>query len=229
VKIWRNLSIMIICVILGFTIAWQYKSVNYNQKLMMRENKRADQLKDELILLQRQNNDLRTRIDELKKLNDELQSSRTGSDQAAQALKKSMEEARIFAGLTDVRGKGVIVTVDNGNAAYVLEDDILDIVNELRAAGAQAISVNDERIVAMTEIREAGNYIMINQTKKRAPFVIKAIGDPDVLDSSLKIPNGVVDSLKTLGLSIQVSKSNNIQIPKIREEVIKIDLIKPVQ
>jgi uncharacterized protein YlxW (UPF0749 family) len=229
-KIGRTLAITLICLILGVMVAWQYKSINFNQQQALSQNKRADELKDDLIVLQKQNNDMRNRLDELINLNEELQDSRVGSDEAANSLKKSLEQAKVFAGLTEVKGKGVIVTLDNNDLIYVLEEDILDIINEMRAAGAQAISVNDERVVATTEIREAGNFIMINGVKMQAPFSIKAISDPNDLDRALRIPNGVIENLvETLTLKVNVIKSENIVIPKVREEVLKTNMLTPVQ
>lgn len=229
-KIGRTLAITLVCIILGVMVAWQYKSINYNQLQALSQNKRADELKDDLIVLQKQNTDMRNRLDELNRLNDELQDSRVGSDEVANSLKKSLKQAEIFAGLTEVKGKGIIVTLDNNDLVYVLEEDILDVVNEMRAAGAQAISVNNERIVATTEIREAGNFIMVNGVKMQAPFAIKAISDPNDLDRALKIPNGVIENLvETLALKVDVNKSDNLVIPKVREEVLKTNMLTPVE
>jgi len=74
-------------------------------------------------------------------------------------------------------------------------DDLLKLVNELNAAGAEAIAINDERIIATTEIRNAGNYIVINTNRYSAPFEIKAIGNPDTLEAALKLLGGVADDL----------------------------------
>ncbi len=128
-------------------------------------------------------------------------------------------------------GKGVIVTIDNNEFAKVTESDIFDVVNELRAAGAQAISVNEERIVAMSEIRETGRYILINGVQMEAPFVIKAISDPGNLERSLNMIDGVVDRLKEWQLKVTVKKMDEIIIPKVRDDgsVIKIDMLTPVE
>lgn len=228
-KIGRNIAITLICIILGVMMAWQYKSINYNQSLALFQNKRADELKEDLITLQNTVIDLRNRLQELKDENKELENARVGSDDAARKLKENLEKARVFAGLTDVKGKGIIVTLDDNTLVYVEEEDILDVVNELRAAGAQAISVNEERIVATSEVREAGNYIMVNQVKMQAPFVVKAISDPDKLERSLKIPNGVIENLEALQLQVNVKKADNIVIPKVRDELVKYDLLAPAQ
>lgn len=229
VKIKRNIAITAICVILGLMVAWQYKSINYNENIASYQNQRAEGLMEELIRLQRNNGELRT---QLQKLQDDVrlyETAKAGSDDTSKKLLEELKIARVFAGLTDVKGKGILITVESDSYNSVYDSDILTLVNELRASGAQAISVNDERIVSVTEIREAQPYIMINKTPTTAPFIIKAIGNPDQLDNSLNMINGVVESLKVY-LDISIKKSDDIVIPKVRDDgsVIKVDLLKPI-
>jgi uncharacterized protein YlxW (UPF0749 family) len=231
VKIGRNLAITLICIILGIMISWQYRSINYNQNIATFQNKRLEELQDELIKLQKSNNELRTRLQELKDENLTYERNRVGNDEAEKIMQKKLEEARIFGGLVPVKGKGVIITLDNNGYATVTEGDVFDVVNELRAAGAQAISVNDERIVAMSEIRETGKYILINGVQMEAPFVIKAISDPDKLERSLMIIDGVIDRLKDYQLNVSLKKSDEVIIPAVRDDgsIIKTDLLTPVK
>lgn len=230
-KISRNIAITIVCIILGTMIAWQYRSINYNQNVLSYQNKREEELKDDLISLQKKNSELSERLQELKEENRALENARAGGDELAKVLKKRLERARIFAGFTDVKGKGIIITLDNSEFATVGVYDIFDVINELRAAGAQAISVNDERIVAMSEVREAGRYIMINGRQMTAPFVIKAISDPDKLERSLTLIGGIVEKLERWEIEVNIKKSDEIVIPKVRDDgsVIKIDLLTPVE
>jgi len=230
VKISRNIAITSVCIILGIMLAWQYKSINYNQNVSSFQNKRVEELKDSLIKQQNINNDLRARLQELQDENMAYENARAGDNSITDNLKKQLEIARILSGLVNVKGKGVIVTLDNNEFLSVEDGDILDIVNELRAAGSQAISVNEERIVATSEVREAGNGIMVNGVKMEAPFVIKAISDPNNLERSLTMIGGVIDSLNSLQLKVDVKKSDDIVIPKVRDDgsVIKYDLLTPV-
>ncbi len=230
-KISRIIAITIICIILGIMIAWQYKSTNYNQSLISFENKRTEELKNDLIILQKRNNEL---SDTLKKLSEDyklLEKSMTNDSDLAKYYKRKLEEAKIFAGFVDVKGKGLIVTINSSEYTRVHEEDVLDVVNELRSAGAQAISVNEERIVAMSEIRQAGKYIMINGRQMAAPFEIKAISEPGELERALMLINGVVERLENWQLKITVNKVDEIIIPAIREDspVIKMDLLVPVE
>ena len=89
-------------------------------------------------------------------------------------------------------------------------------LNELRAAGAEALSINGERILATSEIRCAGPTISINNTKKAAPFEIKVIGDPDTLENALKMPGGAVDQSAFYGIDVSIKKSNKLMIEKYK-------------
>ena len=146
-------------------------------------------------------------------------------------MKNNLLKSRIFAGLETVKGAGIIVTLDNNGFLEVTDLDILNVVNELRASGAQAISVNDERIVAMSEIREAGQYIVINGKQFRAPFVIKAIADPDNMERALMMIDGVVDNLEEDGLNVSLKKSDEIVIGKFIDDgtSIRTDLLTPAE
>ena len=141
-----------------------------------------------------------------------------------------------LAGLTDLEGAGVVVTVnlvsyqewgETGIIRNVYHEDLLMLVNELNAAGAEALAINDERIIASTEIRDAGDYIVINTNRYSAPFEIKALGNPDTLEASLMLLGGVAD---TLGeeLEIKIRKENLIRIPKYSGSL-QFDYAIPVQ
>lgn len=230
-KIARNLAIMMVCMLLGTMLALQYRSVNHNQSIASLENKRLEELKEEVIKLQNQKNELQERYQKLEEENQTFARVKAGDSEAVQQLKNNLLKARIFAGLETVKGAGIIVTLDNNGFLEVTDLDILNVVNELRASGAQAISVNDERIVAMSEIREAGQYIVINGKQFRAPFVIKAIADPDNMERALMMIDGVVDNLEEDGLNVSLKKSDEIVIGKFIDDgtSIRTDLLTPVE
>lgn len=132
----------------------------------------------------------------------------------------------MLAGLVPVQGKGIVITLNDSklpknqqnqideNYFIIHDSDILMVINELRASGAEAISVNNHRVISTSEIRCAGPVLSINNSKTSAPFVIKAIGDPDMMESALRMRNGVVDSLELYGIEVNIKKEDNIFIPK---------------
>lgn len=230
-KIYRNMAITLVCILLGVMLAWQYTSINNNQKIASFENKRADDLKNELLVEKKKNDDLRKRNDELEKENRGYEDARGDDTKTVENLKKELERVRIIAGLVDVKGKGIIITIDNNDVASVDDTDILNVLNELRASDAQAISLNDERIVATSEVRVAGSrYIMVNGRQMLAPFVIKAIAEPEKVERALKMIGGVLEKLEAYQLKVELKSADNIVIPKVRDDgtVIRTNLLTPV-
>jgi uncharacterized protein YlxW (UPF0749 family) len=230
-KLTRNIALTLVCILLGIMLAWQYKSINYNQSVLSLQNKRVDELKDDYITLQKQKNDLQEKLKILEEQNKTYEKVKAGDSEAARQIQESLQRARVFAGLTDVKGKGVIVTLENNGYLSVEDRDILDVINELRAAGAQAISVNGERIVAMSEVREAGQYyIMVNGKQMQSPYTIKAISDPDDLERCLRLIGGVLEGLEEDQLKVDVKKSDNIEIQRFIDDgtTIKTNLLTPV-
>ncbi len=230
-KLGRNVAITLVCMLLGLIVAWQFKSIDYNQRMQSLERKSIEELKDELIREQKNNVSLDKRNKELERENKEYENARGDVNKETQVLKSELERARLIAGLVDVRGKGVIITIDS-DFSDVTESNLLNVVNELRASDAQAISINGERIVALSEIREAGKrYFMVNGKQMLAPFEIKAIADPEKLEHTLKMLGGVVSTLESIyQLKVDVKKVDDITIPKVRDDgtVIKTDLLTPV-
>lgn len=213
-----QVSIAVVCLILGIMLAIQYRASEgtyeesirpgRNQDLTIKLNnvtEERDSLANEVV-------DLREKLSNIRKNN-----------QAMADLQEELQKANMAAGLIPISGPGVVVTLNDStrtlqagedpNPLLVHDEDILKITNELKASGAEAISVNNERVVSMSEIRCAGTTILINSSKIAPPFVIKAIGDPDILQSGLLIKGGYLESLKFYGIQTQVQKSKNVEIP----------------
>lgn len=233
-KLTRNIAFTVICLILGLVLTWQYTSITHNQALASAENKRADDLMEQLLAEKKVTEELRKRNQELEQLKAKYESARGDDSKMIENLKSELERDKMIAGLVDVKGKGVIITLDNNNGSTVLDTDILKLINELRASDAQAISVNDERITAMSEIRSTGvtrGYIMINGRQMVAPYTIKAIADPDKIERALQMIGGQIEELEQYQLKVSIKKVDNVVIPKVRDDgtVIKTDLLTPVE
>ena len=128
--------------------------------------------------------------------------------------------SREYFGLTDVYGDGLVITLtDTENQVYTWKD-ILELINELKAAGAEAISVNGERVINMTDVNDVGNrFIMINDEKVSSPYNIKVIGDKLHLKSALTIKNGYYDLKIKGGYKIDIQEKTNIKVEKYSENV----------
>ena len=115
------------------------------------------------------------------------------------------DKINFMAGTTAVKGPGVVLTIedskkalssaDNTNLYIIHDEDVLKVINELRAAGAEAIAINDQRLTANSEIRCAGPTISINNTRISAPYEIKAIGNAKHMANAVKMRGGVAARL----------------------------------
>lgn len=163
---------------------------------------------------------------ELEKAEKELEKERQDSTHNNTELEQKEEEIKIgnkLIGLAEVTGPGVIVTLSDSkkdassvldpNSLLVHDVDVLSVVNELKNAGAEAISINDQRLVPTTSISCGGSIIDINGEKVGAPFVIKAIGLPEQL-AGLSRQGGYLETLRSFSVEAELKKSNNITIPK---------------
>jgi uncharacterized protein YlxW (UPF0749 family) len=214
-----QLSIGFVCMILSFFIVLQLKTVKNNTGNTYPTQIRVEQSQELLRLEKEKNEALYKQVMEYK---DEIAEYQSQVD-ADEILIKDLRNAEIVAGMVSVQGPGLMITVNDGDVAsninidenlYVVhQDDILRILNELRSAGAEALAVNDQRVLATSEIRCAGNTVSINNTRTAAPFVIKAIGDPEQLESGIKMRGGIFDDLSPW-INIELKKvTDNIVIP----------------
>ena len=134
------------------------------------EKKRNDVLEAELLRLQ--------------ELNKALEADIGGNNENFRRLAEEKDKYKMIAGLTTVRGDGVVITLKDTDS-YVYYTDILLLLNELKAADVQAISINDERVVTTTEIRSAGRYIMVNGRQFVSPYTINRITSYNVCYTKL--------------------------------------------
>ena len=151
----------------------------------------------------------------LEKQRQELQSS---SDQAAEARKQTAEKERqlgILAGTVAAQGPGITMTVDDPKGT-VQADMLLDAIQELRAAGAEAIQVNGVRVIAGTYLTDSGKSVSVDGNKITQPYVFKVIGKPQDLEPALNIPGGVVQTLEKEQATVTVERSTKIVVDALR-------------
>ena len=126
-----------------------------------------------------------------------------------------------LAGFSNITGAGAIITIteqddkinrEKDYANTLQSDDLLRLVNVLKASGATAISVNNQRLVVTSEITNADNNIVINKKKIAPPYVIKVLGDYDNIYSSLTMRGGMIEYLSLYNISADIKKSEKITI-----------------
>lgn len=205
--------------IFSFVIAAQLNTVGNTN--IIAEGMREAELLRELQNIKEEYELLKESYEESQEIVEEYKTSSSSNDALIASMKSELEQASILAGLVDVRGEGVVITLNDSTstdmgleAGLVHDTDITAIVTELKAAGAEAISINGQRVIATTAIRCVGPTIQVNSVKVASPFYIKAIGNSKYLESALNIKNGVVDSLKAYGIEVDVQTNESITIGK---------------
>ncbi|MDD3365167.1 MAG: DUF881 domain-containing protein [Syntrophomonas sp.] len=211
-----KITIMTICMVVGIMLAIQFKtSSTYDVSY---RGTRSDEMAYKISTISKERDAYSKEVVDLRQ---KLTNLENGSGEAIADLQSELKKANVSAGLTPIEGPGIIVTINDSpklvrldvdvNNYLVHDYDIQSIVNEMRASGAEAISVNEQRITAMSEIRCAGTTILVNQNRITPPFVIKATGDPKNLDTGLSMPGGILDRL-TGFLQIKLERAEKIEI-----------------
>ncbi|MEW6547392.1 MAG: DUF881 domain-containing protein [Bacillota bacterium] len=212
-----QVAVALVMLVLGLMLALQYRV--QQRAATDLAHRRTEELVE---LLQKAETERRRLEQEVAELRNTV--SRLTQGQAAfQALQEELAKAQMLAGLVPVKGPGVTVTMDDSkrpiqkgqdiNAFLLHDEDVLRVVNELFAAGAEAMSLNGQRVIATTEVRCAGPTISVNRVMTAPPIVIQAIGDPDVLERALRMRGGVVESLSFWGIEVTVKKEAEVTIP----------------
>jgi len=218
------LPITIVCIISGLLLSLQFKAqASLTSNPIGQRNEALvgliNNLEEEITKYQEGINLLREELDKIEN------STTTGQVDIKQ-LQQKVQKAKLQAGLLPVKGRGIKVIVDDNNAGlnaapnddpnrYIIHyENILNIITELKLGRAEAISINDQRIVTTSEIRCVGNVILVNITRLAPPFEISAIGNPDILEEMLL--SGEYDLLKGTGFPVDYTKfnaENPLEIP----------------
>jgi len=210
-------SLGLVALILGLMLAMQFKSARGITPTVPVQ--RAQELTEKIQNMQEERDKLQLRIKELRN-----QLDRAIARTQLNEMKAELDNARMHAGMVALTGPGVEVILNDSSMPlkqgqnpnlYVLHDeDISYVLNELKASGAEALAINGNRLIATSEVRCTGPTILVNKNVRLAPpFIITAVGNPETLESGLKMPGGVVDLLKSWGIQVNVKKMDKVVVP----------------
>ncbi len=214
-----------VCILLGIIMSLQFKTVQKNFLQGQSPSQKSAQLVGELTKLKNEKELLTSEIDSLEKKLKEIESTESKGNVVIKNLNEDLLKYKAFAGLTDVYGPGIEIFIDNPtketNSTFETNlvydyDVIVNLVNELNAAGAEAISINDQRILSHTEIRAAGENININQVPQTTPFVVKVIGNPETLEGALSGRFGIVSIIREKNYQIDIKKMEKVTVSRYK-------------
>lgn len=222
-KITMIITAGIACFALVLVITMQFKIVNESDITSI-ENMRESELSTELANWKTRYDEANKQYEDTLSKIEEYKNNKESNEETRNLMDSELEQINMSLGKTDVEGEGIIITInetDNEEIESITADDLLLIVNALKLAGAEAISINDERIINMSDIVyiDAASVIRVNGERILAPYSIKAIGDSSYMESSLIGNGGVVDDMKKKGQDVIIEKENNVTISKYNGDI----------
>lgn len=205
-------TIGFVCAILVAVILVQFKTVDKTDIAGI-EAAREEELQTLLSSLKTRYEEIQEKLqDTNNKIQDYKQTVETNKE-ASELLQKELEQTNLLVGKTNVTGEGVIVTLSDNENVEIEASDLRTLINELKLAGAEAISLNDKRILNMTEIVDVGGRILINEERVVSPYVVKAIGGQTYLSSALSLKTtGFIDNCKINGKTVEMTSEKRINI-----------------
>jgi uncharacterized protein YlxW (UPF0749 family) len=224
----KRVIFSIVCLVLGFILAYSY-SLSSSKKTSGQSAgngyfQQEERYREELIQQKERNKELADELTASQLQVREIEKSLLGSEERYDSLIDEAEDLRLLLGVIPSNGKGVKVMLEdaeynpaseNPNDYIVHESHIFKVLNELKISGAEAISINGQRLHANSYIKCNGPVITIDGKQFPAPFIIEAIGDSNVLVPSLQLAGGVLDQLINDNIVVTIEESKKVDMPSL--------------
>lgn len=215
----------IVCFVLTIGICVQIKTIEDAEKETGNTMSSNDGLRDEILQLRDKYNEMYKQLENAELELEQVRVQAVSNNTTDKEKEEQIKQMNKLLGYTEVKGKGIIIKLDDNrdvNPEEVLNisnylvhhGDLINIINELFNSGADAISINGQRIVSTTGIMCDGNIIRVNGEMVGVPITIEAIGFPELLKGQLTRPDGYLDIMEQQGVKVKVELSENITIPK---------------
>lgn len=185
-------------------------------------------LRDEVLKWKEKYEKIYEELQESESNLEQVRSEATKDNNAYSDIEKELKSINALLGLTELKGEGIVVTVADSDSASIKDEnlsselvhntDLIEIVNELKNSGAEAISINGQRVISTTYINCVGAVITVNGEKLNSPFVISAIGNVERL-SGITRPGSYIGIMQEDGIEIKVEKSVEVKIPKYNKVI----------
>jgi uncharacterized protein YlxW (UPF0749 family) len=240
-KIRSQLAVGFVCILLGYMLTYQFMLLTSEEKKISSEGTvNSTEITSEIDGLKKQKEDLEKRNNDLINQIKVYEEAATNQNQTSKEIKNQLDTSRLLLGERDVQGEGIIITLapntnmfsPSSSPKYITHNELVYLINELNFAGAQAISVNDNRITSQTGLRSSGgtdNYIAINDGRisPKDKIVIKAVGNKNLLAAALDF-QGTLDHGNLKEYKITYEKKDKIQIFKVLKNY-KHEYLQPVE
>ncbi len=222
----KYVILSLVGLVLGYMIAFSYQltSENESETITNSQWERDIELRNELIAQEENNRELQQELADKQEKLLEIEKELSEQEQGFFNLAEDAEKYRMFLGKVKVKGKGVTVTLADGqydpneeniNNYLVHEHHVFNVINELYVSGATAVAINGQRLTHNSYIVCNGPVIEVDGNPHPAPFVITAIGDPEVLSAAINITGGVKDMLVNENIEFKLEENQQIVLDPI--------------
>lgn len=212
-------SIGLVALILTMVMFTQFKTV-YQTDITAIETMRETELRTALSDWKSKYDEVELKLQDTENKISEYQSQISNSEESSNILQNDLTEAEEYLGYTKLKGEGIVIRLEDNEFKQIERWDLLALINELKLAGAEAISINDERIVSTTEIATVGyQFILINGNRIPSPFIVKAIGNKKYLESAITIKGGYLDEMEVNEKTISYTVEDQIEIPAYNQKM----------
>lgn len=218
-KLTLYITITVVCMLLTSVILIRFKVVE-QADLKTEEQLVESELRKEIANYKEKYNEALEELDTINNKTEEYKEQIEKNENNSELVTKELRQTYNLLGKTDVKGDGVVIVLQDNEFEQILESDISELINELKYAGAEAISINEIRLDALSDVSSTQNKtIMLNGQRLTSPYEVKAIGNQTYLYSTLTTKNGFIDYYtKNYRLSITIEKQKNIEISKSTTE-----------
>jgi uncharacterized protein YlxW (UPF0749 family) len=221
-----HLVIAAVALVAAFLVASQARTERQVRRLLNVPSPQLSELAYRMQGEERRRVELEVDVVQIRRQIEAMTEAAGRNQRGLRALSMELREARLLAGFAPMEGPGVLIELaDNPRALRSTEDpndvllhytDLIRVVADLWAAGAEAIAINDERLIGTSAVECVGTTVLVNQRRLTPPFRITAIGDPGRLVDAAGRGGGGLDMLRMFGFPVRVVRLQNAQIPAFR-------------
>ena len=218
-KLTIMISIGLTAVIFATVMFAQFKTVEQTNITEI-EAMRESELRTELSSWKAKYDEINLKYEEISKKVEEYKQQMKDNVDATALIKNDIAENEKYIGYSDVEGEGIVITLEDNSKKEITSDDLLNLVNQLKLAGAEAISINDERVVNPTDITIVnGAFVFVNGKRLSSPYTVKVIGNQKYLDSAISIKYGYIDEITANGKTISYVPVKSVKINKYKGDL----------
>ena len=209
------ITTFLVSIILVAVLAIQFKTIDEVNETDI-ENLRETELREQLSTWKGRYEDIDLELKEIKAKIEEYRGQINAKDVSSELLDSELKQTEMLLGKTRVRGEGVRIILEDNEKYPIKASDLLELLNELRFGGAEAISINGIRVLSTTDIVDIGNQFILMKPSQRiaSPYIVEAIGTRTYLSSTLNQKNsGFIDSYKNSGREVRLEEDENLILP----------------